>query len=103
MKARTKGDNLDRHFLAEVFVILDDVARIVEREVHHRRFVAVHLQDKAVLLIGMLGGFVLVTAPCAVFLSTRASDDGTSKSNAAIVAAAPAIFLSFVMEFLPIR
>jgi len=35
--------------------MLDDVTRIVEREVHHRRFVAVYLQDKAVwFLDGLL-------------------------------------------------
>jgi hypothetical protein len=33
MKARAKNDNLDRHFLAEVLIILYDVARIVERGV----------------------------------------------------------------------
>ena len=55
MKSRAKSDNLDRHFLAEVLVILGDVARIIEREVHHRRFVAVYLQDEAVWLLGSMG------------------------------------------------
>src|SRR5438552_14232797 len=107
MKSRAKSDNFDRHFLAKILVILDDVTRIIESEVHHRRFVGVHLQDKAVWLLDSLRRFVLVTALSFVvcpdcFLFTCASDEGATKSSAAIAAAAPAIFLRFVMEFLPI-
>ena len=47
MQAGTESDDLDLHFLAEVLVVLRDVRRIVERQIHHRRFVGVHLQDKA--------------------------------------------------------
>ena len=94
------------HFLAEVLVILGDVARIVEREIHHRRFVAVHLQDEAVRLLGSLGGVrfgnrIELRRLRRLFLFTCASDDGAIKSSAAIAAAAPAIFLSFIMEFSP--
>src|ERR1700682_3004953 len=51
MQAGTESDDLDRHLLAEVLVILRDVGRIVEREIHHRRVVGIHLQNQVVLLL----------------------------------------------------
>src|SRR5260370_21961327 len=51
MQARTESDDLDRYFLAEILVILRDIRRIVEREIHHRRVVGIHLQDKAMQLV----------------------------------------------------
>jgi hypothetical protein len=38
------------YFLAEILIILRNIRRVVEREIHHRRFVRHHLQDKAMRL-----------------------------------------------------
>jgi len=43
--------DLDRRSLAEVLVILRDIRRIIEREIHHGRVVHVDLQDQLVLLL----------------------------------------------------
>src|SRR5258708_23087816 len=51
MQAGTESDDLDRYFFAEILVILRDIRRVVEREIHHRRFVGIHLQDKAMELL----------------------------------------------------
>ena len=50
MQAGTESDDLDRRLLAAVFVILRDIRRIVEREIHHRRVIHIHLQDQVVRL-----------------------------------------------------
>ena len=44
VQAGAESDDFDRDFLAEILVILRDVRRIVEREIHHRGFVGVYLQ-----------------------------------------------------------
>src|SRR5580704_6310693 len=57
-QALTEGDDLDLHLLAEVLVVLLDVGGVVERQVHHRRLAAVHLQDEVVrLLVDALRGW----------------------------------------------
>src|SRR6476660_4861026 len=92
-------------FLAEVLVILDDVARIVEREVHHRRFVAVHLQDKAVRLLGSLrvrfGNRSELRRLRGFLVHLRF--DGAIKTSAAIAASALTEFPNHFILYPPIR
>ncbi|MGY3295231.1 hypothetical protein ACVWWP_008298 [Bradyrhizobium sp. LM3.6] len=59
VKARAKGDDLDRHRLTELAVVLRDVGCIVEYQVHHRGFVGIHLQDQPMRLVGDLGSCCL--------------------------------------------
>ena len=54
VQAGTEGDDLDLHFLAEVLVVLLDVGGVVERQIHHRRLVGVHLQDEVMRLLGAM-------------------------------------------------
>src|ERR1700693_4906423 len=81
MQAGTESDDLDRHFLAEVVVILRDVGRIVEREIHHRRVVGIHLQNQMVLLL--VGGGPLQYSRrrllLLVYLRRRRRDDEQSQ------------------------
>ena len=69
MQAGTESDDLDLHLLAEVLVVLRDVGRVVEREVHHRRFVGVHLQDEAMRLLVSDGPLATVGVAASCFLS----------------------------------
>src|SRR4051795_2943926 len=51
MQAGTESDDLDCYVFAEILVILRDICRVVEREIHGRRVVRIHLQDKVMQLL----------------------------------------------------
>src|SRR4029079_3939118 len=51
MQPGTESDDLDFYVFAEILVILRDICRVVEREVHRRRVVRIHLQDKVMQLL----------------------------------------------------
>src|SRR5436190_10902438 len=51
MQAGTESDDLDLYVFAQILVILRDIRRIVECEIHRSWFVGIHLQDKMMQLL----------------------------------------------------
>jgi hypothetical protein len=57
-QARPERDHLDLNLLADV-VVLHDIRRVVQGQIHRRRIVGINLQDQAMLLLFSRGSLRL--------------------------------------------